>query len=385
MSAKFLFLARRILAHDKTRAGLATAGIFIAIFLVFVEIGFYVAIPRGALLLYDRLRFDLLLTSQDYEYVTQPGQFPKALLDRAGRLPEIAEATPLYFGSAKWRSLSGGIAPDLFVIGLPPQRQIFAAPEIDRQLAALEKLDTLLIDSATRPMFGPLDAGRRVRVAGREMTIAGRYVLGTGFMGLGVALTGADSFARLFPGRGLGEPNLGLVRLKPGIDPDAAAKTLRTALGGGMHVFTRPQLEAHEIAYWTIRTSVGLIFGSGLIVSLVVGVMIVFQTLSIEIGRRLPEFAMLKAIGYGDGTLAAIVFAMSLAMVLLAYGPAVGAALFVYRLVRSETLLPAAMSAERLIAVFAAALAMAAVASALALSGLRRADPAELFRRGQRF
>ena len=69
-------LAWRILTYDKRRTGLALIGIFMAILLVFVELGFFYAVPRGGLLLYDNMRFDLLLASNEYEYQAQPGAFP---------------------------------------------------------------------------------------------------------------------------------------------------------------------------------------------------------------------------------------------------------------------------------------------------------------------
>jgi hypothetical protein len=66
-------LAWRNLTYDKRRTALALIGIFMAILLVFVELGFFYALPRGGLLLYDNMRFDLLLTSEQYEYQAQPG------------------------------------------------------------------------------------------------------------------------------------------------------------------------------------------------------------------------------------------------------------------------------------------------------------------------
>ena len=69
-------LAWRILTYDKRRTALALIGIFMAILLVFVELGFFYAVPRGGLLLYDNMRFDLLLSSDQYEYQAQPGVFP---------------------------------------------------------------------------------------------------------------------------------------------------------------------------------------------------------------------------------------------------------------------------------------------------------------------
>jgi len=374
-----LALAWRILAHDKGRTALAVAGVFLAILLVFVQLGFFIAVPRGGMLLYDRTQFDLLVASTAYEYQVQPGEFPLNQLDKARTAPEVALAAPLYFGSAKWRSGEDGKAPDVFVVGLDPRYPIFARRNINRQLAVLDRADTVLVDSMTRPMFGPLTTGRVVDIDGDKVTIAGDYVLGTGFMGLGVILVSAQNFIRLFPYRKLDQVNLGLIQLKPGVDPDRAAATLRDLLGSDIQIFTRPELEAHETAYWTTRTSVGLLFGSGLLISFIVGVMVVYQILATLVGRQLPQFATLKAVGYGDRFLVGTVITMALLIVLASFFPALAAAVGVYAVIRDETLLPVEMSGARIAAVFAATLAMAAASALLSMSSLRRADPADLF------
>src|SRR6516165_490691 len=103
-------LAWRILTDDKRRTALALIGIFMAILLVFVELGFFYAVPRGGLLLYDNMRFDLLLSSDQYESEAEPGAFLLSQLDRVGSSPDAADATPIYFGSAKWKSGGGSVA-----------------------------------------------------------------------------------------------------------------------------------------------------------------------------------------------------------------------------------------------------------------------------------
>jgi putative ABC transport system permease protein len=374
-----LTLAWRILAHDKGRTALAVAGVFLAILLVFVQLGFFIAVPRGGMLLYDRTQFDVLVASTAYEYQVQPGEFPLSLLDKVKTAPEVALAAPLYFGSAKWRSGEDGKAPDVFVIGLDPQAPIFTAGELNRQLAVLDRANTVLVDSMTRPMFGPLTTGRMVEIDGNKVKIGGDYVLGTGFMGLGVILVSAENFVRLFPYRKLGQVNLGLIQLKPGVDPDHAAASLRQLLGSDVQIFTRPELGSHETAYWTTRTSVGLLFGSGLIISFIVGVMVVYQILATLVGRQLPQFATLKAVGYGDRFLVGTVITMALLIVLTSFFPALAAAVGVYAVIRDETLLPVEMSVARIAVVFGATLAMAAASALLSMSSLRRADPADLF------
>jgi len=372
-------LAWRILTYDKRRTALALIGIFMAILLVFVELGFFYAVPRGGLLLYDNMRFDLLLISNQYEYQAQPGAFPLSQLERVRSSPDVVEATPIYFGFAKWKSGDGDLWPDVFMIGFDPASQIFIPESINRQTAVLNRVDTVLVDSSTRPIFGPLDAGRVVQIDDRKATIGGQYVLGTGFMGLGVALTSTANFARLFPQRGSAIVNLGAIRLKAGVDPGHAASDLQKLAGAGTKSFTRQELDAHESAYWTTRTSVGIIFGSGLLISLVVGIMIVYQIVSTQVGRLLPQFATLKAIGYRDRSLTATVGAMSLLIVIAGFIPALAAALGLYSLIRQETLLPVMMSEMRLLAVFAAALGMAVISALLSVWVLRRADPADVF------
>src|SRR5437660_10633765 len=107
-------LAWRILTHDKGRTLLAIAGVFMAILLIFVELGFFFAVPQGRMLFYDNLQFDLLMSSNQYESQAQPGQFPRSQLERARSVPDVAQATALYFASATWRSGEDGTAPDVF-------------------------------------------------------------------------------------------------------------------------------------------------------------------------------------------------------------------------------------------------------------------------------
>src|SRR2546421_701675 len=285
-------LSWRILTYDKRRTGLALIGIFMAILLVFIELGFFYAVPRGGLLLYDNMKFDLLLASNEYEYQAQPGAFPLSQLGPVRSSPNVEKAAPIYFGYTKWKSGEGGVWPDVFVIGFDPESHIVT---------------------------------------------------------------------------------LGAIQLKPGVDPDRAADDLRKVVGSDLQIFTHKALEAHETAYWTTRTSVGIIFGSGLLISFVVGIMIVYQIVSTQVSRQLPQFATMKAIGYPDRSLAGTVSAMSLLIVIAGFIPALGAALGLYSVIRQETLLPVTMSEMRLLAVLAAALAMALISALLSVGSLRRA------------
>ncbi|HEU0218651.1 MAG TPA: FtsX-like permease family protein [Stellaceae bacterium] len=371
-------LAWRILVHEKGRSALALVGVFIAILLVFIQLGFFIAVPQGGMLVYDNMRFDLLLVSTNYQFQAQPWQFPHARLTDAAKIAGVAQATPIYFGGGAWQDPSGGTRLDVFLIGFDPAARPFAVEDIERQSDILGKVDTILVDDMTRSIFGPLTVGRRVDIDDRRVTIGGTYHLGTGFLGIGVVLLDEANFFRVTHRRQ--DPvNLGLITLAPGADKDKVAAELRQQLGDDVQLFDRAELTAHENAYWTSRTSVGLIFGSGLVVSLIVGLMVLYQTLATQIARHLPEFATLKAIGYRDASLAMVVTVESLILAIAAFIPAAVAAMAVYALIRSETLLPLALSPTNVALVLAAVLTISVGSACLSLSALRRADPAEIF------
>jgi putative ABC transport system permease protein len=372
-------VAWRILTYQKGRTALAVGGIFIAILLIFVELGFFIAVPQGGMLVYDHMRFDLLVASDKYVFQAESWQFPEARLATVRANPDVAQASPLFFGNAKWQDRAGGSRIDISVIGIESRSGVVAVPDVDSQMEILERADTVLVDSQTRSIFGSLTAGRAIDLNQHRVTVGGTYVLGTGFLGLGVVLAAEPNFFRIFPQRPRDTVNLGLVTLKPGADPDKVAQALRAVLPADTRVFTRAGLEDHEVAFWTTRTATGLIFGSGLVVAFVVGIMVLYQTLATQITRQLPQFAMLKAIGYTNRFLNGIVIVEAVLMMLVAFVPALAAALAIYAVIRAQTLLPVVMTPTQLGGVFAIALMMSGISAFLSLSRLRRAQPAEIF------
>ena len=135
--------------------------------------------------------------------------------------------------------------------------------------AVLERADTVLVDSATRPMFGPLDTGRVVEIGDRKVTIGGQYELGTGFMGLGVALASEANFPGCFrKGAPLSHRQSRADPAETRGGPRSRRRDELRKVSARAQVFTRSTRGAQETAYWTTRTSVGIIFGSGLLIPL---------------------------------------------------------------------------------------------------------------------
>ena len=369
----------RLLWHEKGRNALAVGGIFIAVLMIFLQLGFYSCVPKGGMQVYDQLRFDLLMTSTSYVFQGQSYDFPRRRLYQALSLPEVTSAAPFYQSEASWLNMENRLRRDVFVMAFKPDDDVFKQDDIERQREVIKRPDTVLVDAATLAVYGPQASGRPVEIGERAVTIGGRYSIGTGFLGLGVVLTSDLNFVRMFPDRSLATVSFGLIRLNPGANAGEVAARLREILPADTKVFTNSDLEAEEVKYWQTRTATGLIFGFGVAISIVVGIVILYQTMATQVIRHLAQYATLKAIGYTDGYLSGIVVSMAVTLAAIAFVPSLAAALIVYDKVRAITRLPIEMTAARLAAVLVLSLAMSALSALIAARILRRANPADLF------
>jgi putative ABC transport system permease protein len=144
-------------------------------------------------------------------------------------------------------------------------------------------------------------------------------------------------------------------------------------------VLTRTELRQRDIDYWDAGTPVSIVVMIGLVVGFVVGVVICYQVLYTEIADHLPEFATLRAMGYGGGFLAVIVGSEAILLSVGALVPSLllGAAL--YEGLEAVTGLRLDLTAPRIALVSTLTVTMCTLAGLLALRRVQQADPAELF------
>jgi putative ABC transport system permease protein len=375
---KFL-LAWLSLVHNKARTLVAVAGITFSITLVFLELGLYGAVERAATMIHDRLDYDLLLVSPEYVYLARTGTLPRHRLRQAAAVTGVASVTPLYVGGKYWRNPLTRRHHRLLVMAFNPRGHAFNLPEVEDARRELEKPDVVLIDRLTRPEFGSQETGTVTEIDQRRVQIAGQYTLGTGFGFYGAVILSDQNFARLFEGYSLDNVSLGLVRVRQDADADAVAAALRGMLPADVRVLTRPELQAQEQRYWTQQTPTGLMFGFGAVLAAVVGLVILYQVLATDITKQLPEYAMLKALGYRDAFLRGVVLVKVHVLALVAYLPALGLALVLYAAIRDAARLPITMNAERAGGMLLLTVLMGSAAGLSCLRKLRTADPADLF------
>jgi putative ABC transport system permease protein len=131
--------------------------------------------------------------------------------------------------------------------------------------------------------------------------------------------------------------------------------------------------------YQTTERPTGIIFGFGVLIGVIVGIVIVYQVLSTDVADHLREYATFKAMGYGQSFFLGIVFEEAIVLAVFGFIPGLLVSLGLYIGMSAATGLPIEMDPQRIIMVFIGTLVACIISGAIATLRLVGADPADLF------
>ena len=400
-------LAWANLTHDRVRFGLFVLGITFAVVLMFVQLGFRNALLDSNTQLHGKFNADLVLVSPNRQALAMREPFPRRRLYQTASVPGVRSVHALYLENAlgtlrdtnpdlQHRLPNRGIR----VIGLDPDAHLLKLPELDPdddrcQIDKIRTPGTALFDrnsksEATRgglaqTSYGPLAAGTEAELTGRDIELVGDFALGTDFTTDGTLIVSEQTFLELMRkpytlGPATAAVDIGLIRLEPGADRDEVKRAIREALGDGdVDVFTVAELEDREKSFWLSNTPIGFAFGFGMFMGFAVGLVICYQILSGDVSDHLPEYATLKAMGHGNLYLAWVVLQESLILAVAGFVVGFFLSWGAYALLSASTGLPMTMTPMRVGSLFLATVLLCAASGMIALIGLLKADPADVF------
>ncbi len=378
-------LAWRQVIHRPMRMAAAIAGVTFANVLVFFQLGLSGGLYDSQKRPIQRIAGELVMVSGRYLYLGEQLSFPRARLTQALGVQGVRSVTPLYLGVSEWLNVDTRQQKQALLFGITPANPGLRIPELESQTLLLQRNDSLLFDTRSKRNAGPV--AETVRRTGRYATelrgvravVDGLFTMGVTFAADINLITSDTNFKNYFPDQSADDIQMGVIQLEPGADPRQVQATLRSFLDPSVQVLTIPELEAKEVSYWRRNSSFGIIFGLGVLVGLVVGAIIVYQILYSDVSDHLGEYATLKAIGYDDNFVVAIILQEALILALLSFPPSLLLSLGLYGFLAKATSLMVVMTAERAALVFLFTLLMSGASGWLATGKLRRLDPAEIF------
>lgn len=372
------------LTHNKGRLASAIAGVGFANLLVFVQLGIMGSMNTAIRAGYALFDAQIMISAEDANSLTEGSNLARQWMLTALAQPGVVDGAALYLGNVQFRHQSQEFT--FRVLGLDPEKTGFLAPALHHKARVLTLPDVALIDLRTRGMDPGLLAGVRpqtplhTEITGHRISFVDSFIGGVGFAEDGYMITSDQTMMRLFPRRHTSAPNHILLKVAAGHPVDQVVAQLREVLPDTLRIRTLDQAADEDVTYQTTERPTGLIFGFGVVMGILVGIVIVYQVLSTDVADHLSEYATFKAMGYGPGFFLGIIFEQATILALLGFVPGSLLAWGAQNLMRGATSLPIHMVPSTTVLVFLGTLVACGLSGAVATRRLNAADPADLFR-----
>ena len=383
-------LAWKNLTSSPSKCLLAAVGVGFAVVLMFMQIGFRNALLDSNVQIFRLFNADLIVISRARYNVSTEQRFPRHLLEQAAAQEGVRASCSVYAerGTASIQ-VEGNRARPVRVIAMQLAEDFFAEPELFQRLLEADKQNAALVDRRSKSEYGfgttpDALAEQHVELNKKEISLAGLFTLGTDFAHDGTILMSERMLPTYFPWRSRsGNPldviDIGLLQADEGADLIELRDRIQAIAPKQIHVFVTQDLINQELRFWSRSTPIGIIFGIGTVMGLVVGAIICYQIQFTDISEHMPEFATLKAMGYRPSYFWSLILCQSLYLACLGFLPGALISWGLYALLAEASGLIMRMTFDRVGFVWLLTVSMCVVSGALAIRKLFRADPASLF------
>jgi len=370
-------LAYRNLFHDKTRFAVTLTGITFAIVLVVVQLGLFIGFTISTSSIIDHSRADLWICAKGVQYFEVGFPLPERKLYQILSVPGVAAADKYIVKFTNWRRPDGA-QKSVEVIGFDPESGLGAPWDVvSGSIEALRPQDTVLVDEFYAQELGVGRPGDLVEINGYRARVVG-YTSGIrSFTTTPFVFTSYKNALNYTASRD-NEPTFILVRAQKGVDAQAL-KARISALIPTVDVHTTNEFSAKTRNYWLFTTGAGIALLVAALLGLLVGTVIVGQTIYATTVDHFRDFGILKAIGASDGYVYGVIVQQAVISASVGYVLGIAASFGVLRMSRTAGAMIVAPW-ELVVSMFFLALLMCISASLISIHKVTRLDPAMVFK-----
>lgn len=384
-------LGTQQLRRQRTSTLLSLAGVTASLLVIFAQLGIERAVYFSSIRIHRAVLADLVLVSPGFKSLQLHANVPMSMRDIVEANPLVANTTPLWFDIMSIKH-SGMSAPrQLAWYAIDVERPAFDVPGLRENLYKLRVTRRILFDRDSRPYFGDLaevaDRGAEVPVLGppdyrsllRELFVVGTVAIGPNVVNDGNVVMSEETMAEVFGNWYLDRPAFIGLSLMPGADLVAVRDQLNAALNGRAEVITIDEFESRERSYWSRETPVGYITDLGFVMGLMIGMVFIYYAQYQIIRFYLPEYAILKSLGYDWWFFFWMIGQIGAAIITPAFLAAFVLARVFYGAAEAAIHLGMTMGLREMTVALVASLVMTVVSSLFAIRRLWKVDPIMLF------
>jgi putative ABC transport system permease protein len=370
-------LAYRNLFHDRVRLIATVVGVVFSVVLVNVQLGVYLSFERMITTMIDHSDADLWIAPAETRSFEGSSLLAGRERFQALSVKGVAEVTPVAVGYASWRKPNGGALVPVLVVGSPPGSTALRPWNVvEGGLNDLSMPDAVAVDRSYFEQLGVQRLGNTAEISNQKA----RVVAVT--KGIRSFTTSPSIFTSLDRARAyLGVPpngaNYFVVRLAGGADVAAVRDRLAVSLSDA-EVLTPDEFRRRSRVFWLLDTGAGAALLGSAILAIIVGTIIVAQTLYSSAKDHLKEFATLRAIGSSRRYILQVILGQAMLSAIVGFVIAVMIGLGLVK-ATADAALPIVMTLELTFCLLVLTVVMCAIAAVSAIRVVTRIDPATVF------
>ena len=279
---------------------------------------------------------------------------------------------------AKWRKPEGG-QTTVLLVGSETISDRPLPPNVEAgSREALSAPDTVAIDQSYFPDLGIKAVNNHAEINGVDIEVVATTKRVRSFTTLPFVYTSIEN-ARRLSGAEQNQASYERVLLSPGADPQQVKAQILERLPD-VEVLTQQEFTKRSQSYWLFQTGAGAALIAGAVLGLIVGIVIVAQTLYSSTKDHINEFATLRALGAGAGYIVKVILMQAVLSGLIGFGLGFVLALGVIEAAK-DTKLTVIMTPELAGSLFLVTIGMCVFAAISAIVKVIRIDPAVVFSR----
>jgi len=373
-----LYVALRILLYDKVRSLITLIGIIFAVGLIFAQIGIYLGLMATSSVIIDHTEGDIWITSKNNKNFDFSQPFPEYIHDHVLSTEGILTAEKLIVAWGLIRQEQGG-TEQVEIIGFNPDSGIGGPWRMrEGEIRSVKNGNFIIVDESANKRLGNIRVGDYRDILFRRLQIVGISEGVKSFTTAPFVFTSYKLAQSLVGYIGPDNTVFVVAKIAPGISVDQVVATLKNKLTG-VDVYTKEDFSRKTRLYWTIETGVGFSFLLTIVISFLVGMLIVGQTIYNSTMEHIKEFGTLKALGADNLEIYKIIFSQALINALAGYLISLAitlASVKFYETVGTVMIVNAGLN----LAVLVLTLVMCLSAAAVSIRKIKKIDPAILFR-----
>lgn len=289
-------LALRMLLHDRLRFVITVSGVAFAVNLILSQVGLFFGILSNSSVIVRHIPAEIWVTSKNTPNVDFAQAFPETYVNRVRSIPGVQRADNLIVTFLNIH-LPNGATEGTVTYAL----EDFSAWNLPWKLESGEIRDLrrgnyMFTDASAVRRIGAFQTGDYREVSGVRMRYAGRSEGATSFTTTPVSFMDYRLAQRMNSNLLEGNTTYILVKTEPGADLKAIQTEIQSRLPHN-DVYLRDAWAKRSDDYWIKNTGIGLNAYLTVFLGILVGVVIVAQTLYTSTMEHLKEFGTVKAIG----------------------------------------------------------------------------------------